>query len=184
MCVNTLQASLVTHYALVVRGDMWRLKMLEDFPNTTLPTIANQSTLSGATYVNYSDNTVKLSGAGHVGNLGSEEYSQVQDMWTVHIKGYDRLRDRFRSEVRRDLSRSEADTMQIPYKWVPRYGDALTDDQKEWTLMTSKVAFHTRAVVNGKFNFRPRHSQLKFKTDDSAVRLNSERQRGRGIERG
>ena len=166
----------MNHYAMVVRGDMWRLQMSEELPNIQLPTCATRSTLTGAKYVDYETTMVTLKGAGSPTDLGDIDFSQVQDMWTVQNKKYDRLRDRYRSEVARKEGRPVANTRQIPTGWRPSHGVRLTIEEERWTQMGRAVKSYKRALVNGKFQFRTRASQRTLKTDDSAVLGERERE--------
>ena len=51
--------------------------MKEEQPETTLPTKANRSTLAGATYVNYEENTVELIDRGVDDTLEEKDFAQV-----------------------------------------------------------------------------------------------------------
>lgn len=159
--------SVINHYTKAINGDRWRCEL--DAPAETA---AYKSTVAGATLVDYDISDIAVRGKQSTATLETSLYAQVQDMWCVRSKVYDKLRDRYRAELRRAGGFRAAAVLeaQIPVGWRPRRGRTMTEEEEKWLQMTPVVSKFKKAVIKGKYEFRTMQSERFLKTSNCVVK--------------
>jgi hypothetical protein len=113
---NGEMQSVATHYTMALVGDRADCEQAAKGK----PVTGYASTVAGAPRVDYATTTIEVAGTLKTIELAPEILAQVQDYWALRTKAYDRLRDRYRNQVyqQTDLTREEANKMQIPRTWI------------------------------------------------------------------
>ena len=164
--------SIVNHYSLLVSGDRWRC---EADQSTPAPTAVYSNSLAGVKQVDYDVSDIEICGKQTQQCLDPLLYAQIQDMWCVRFKVYDKLRDRYRTEHRRRAGRArggfrDSQTVQISSGWSPRGGRPLTTTEEQWLQMTPTITTFSKAMIKGKYQFRTMKSERFNKTSNSIVK--------------
>lgn len=101
----------------------------------------NRSSISAERWIVYNTGSVKVLGRMVPGIIDDPMMSMVQDLWTILNKEFDKLRDRYRTDVARRKKRKR-NAVSIEMKdWRPSRSNlnALTEDELKWLTMDHNV---------------------------------------------
>ena len=123
----------------------------------------------------YGDFIYTLSAKATRGSLGTKNggsFVQVQDLWAIANKDYDKLRDRYRRDRRQHARARNLHWLTAPMfdpLWVPRTGPALSTEESKFLQMRPEVEFYRHVCTgpSGKVRFQPYRGGVH---DDSIIK--------------
>ena len=104
-------------------------------------------------------------------DLEEKVFDHLRDIYAARFPEYHQLRERYRNELRRSHQPNWA-VSQLPEDWVPRYGEALTEQEQRWLTMAREAQSFSRLdFSDGKFEFRTQVSEERNRTNNSCIKV-------------
>ena len=108
----------------------WRLD-----PSIEWAVAPNPSTFAGARSPQSQDGLVITKGAGKPAVLGTDDFTQMQELWAQMDKPFDYMYDRFLNDKTKPPGATLA-------SWDPKHGRRLNEDELRWKTMTNQIEVH------------------------------------------
>jgi hypothetical protein len=163
-------ASIHHHWSMVLSSAAWRTQAQgrgDEWADNGF-----RSSLDGAGEIDHSMRVALGTGTRTQVELMDLEYGQVQDMWAVYNKTYDKLCDRYRNSRGENIRTSRS---LVPVGLDPDYfnrgrGRPLTDLESNFLKMTPTVYSVISATMNN-IPFTTSTRANKLATEDSVVKI-------------
>jgi hypothetical protein len=156
---KNLHSSIENHYTKIFNANLWRCPS-QGGDVDSVPGF--RSTVMGAKEIDYTDRVWKVRSAETDTMLDEDTYNQLQDLWAIENRTYDRMRDRYRTSVHDRRA-------QLPPDWDGGRR-ALTEEEKTFLTMTPAIKLVDRIEYNG-LAFRTTASQNRRQIDDATIKI-------------